>query len=166
MPTSEEIAGLGLAIEVPTNGQCRVLQTIIGGAAHSCGKISPGDILIAVLDRERSQEFLKTEGLDFNEVRGLIAGRRGTKVTLKLQRQDSTGDDGIYLCEDLVRSPIQPPANPHRPPVSLPVSPIDTKTLPVLLQNARVTTDIDLHISPNVFSRILHYFAFNSGEDI
>jgi hypothetical protein len=142
MSTSEEIAGLGLAIEVPNTGQCRVLQTIIGGAAHNCGKIFPGDNLIAVLDRERSPEFLKTEGLDFNEVRGLIAGRRGTKVTLKLQRQDSAGDDGIYLCEDLVRSPIQPPANSLRPPVSLiPMSPIDTNLPPVMFQNAQVATN-------------------------
>ena len=119
MATGDEIAGLGLAIEVSNLGQCRVLHTIVGGSAHSCGKISPGDILIAVLDRERSPEFLPTEGLDFNEVRGLIAGRRGTKVTLKLQHQDSFGNntDEIYLCEDLVRSPVQPPPLPPRPTV-------------------------------------------------
>jgi hypothetical protein len=147
MSTSEEIAGLGLAIEVPPNGLCRVLQTIIGGAAHSCGKIAPGDILIAVLDRERAPEFLKTEGLDFNEVRGLIAGRRGTKVTLKLKRQDSTDSDadGIYLCEDLVRSPISPPTNLNRPLVSLtPMSPapIDNVSPSVLYQHVQAPTNV------------------------
>ena len=113
---SDEIAGLGLAIEVSNQGQCRVLHTIVGGAAHSCGNISPGDILIAVLDRERSPEFLITAGLDFNEVKGLISGRRGTKVTLKLQRQDSfeSNSSEVYLCEDLIRSPIQPPPLPVR----------------------------------------------------
>jgi C-terminal processing protease CtpA/Prc len=113
---SDEIAGLGLAIEVSNQGQCRVLHTIVGGSAHGCGKISPGDFLLAVLDRERSAEYLLTSGLDFNEVKSLIAGRRGTKVTLKMQHQDSFEENSgeIYLCEDLIRSPIQAPQLPVR----------------------------------------------------
>jgi hypothetical protein len=103
-PESEAPAtqvGLGLAIEIAEEG-CTVLNTVVGGGAHSCGKISTGDLLIAVLDRARSTDFISTANLDFNQVRSMILGAPGSKVTLKMQKTQSKGG-AVYLCEDLVR---------------------------------------------------------------
>jgi hypothetical protein len=93
--------GLGLAIEIADEG-CTVLNTVVGGGAHSCGKISTGDLLIAVLDRARSSDFVSTAGMDFNQVRNMILGAPGSRVTLKLQQSRQKGGT-VYICEDLVR---------------------------------------------------------------
>jgi hypothetical protein len=127
--------GLGLAIEIAEEG-CTVLNTVVGGGAHSCGKISTGDLLIAVLDRSRSTDFVPTNGLDFNQVRNMILGAPGSKVTLKMQSRSKGG--AVYLCEDLIRgtqvdalnSPqpkappaVASPANPAPAPVRAPLPP-------------------------------------------
>ena len=61
-------AGLGLAIEIADEGGCIVLDTVAGGAAQGCGKIFPGDLLLAVRDTARNADFVGTAGLDFPQV--------------------------------------------------------------------------------------------------
>ena len=106
----DKVAGLGLAIEAGS-GECRVLHTIVGGSAHGCGKVDPGDFLLAVLDTERSPDWVETKNLSFDAVKNLIAGPRGSKVSLKLQHGLGDQKDELYYCENLVRAPVQPPAS-------------------------------------------------------
>jgi C-terminal processing protease CtpA/Prc len=109
-PTTQ--VGLGIAIEIAEEG-CTVLNTVVGGGAHSCGKIRSGDLLIAVLDRARSTDFVSTANMDYYEVRSMIIGAPGSMVTLKMQKSRSRGG-ALYLCEDLVRGThfVASPPNP------------------------------------------------------
>ena len=119
--------GLGLGIEITEEG-CTVISTVTGGGAHSCGKISTGDLLIAVLDRARSTNFVSTAGMDLNQVRGMILGAPDSKVSLKMQKSRTNGGD-VYLCEDLVRGTkidmqySPPPKSASAPsPISSPIA--------------------------------------------
>ena len=128
LPAAQQ-AGLGLAIEI-VDEHCTVLDTVAGGAAHGCGKIMPGDLLLAVRDPTRASDFVPTAGLDFPQVRGMILGPPGSQVTLKMQQSRARGG-AVYLCEDLVRgapgqapapSPPQPKPSPTATSHPVPVS--------------------------------------------
>jgi C-terminal processing protease CtpA/Prc len=108
--------GLGLAIEIAEEG-CTVLNTVVGGGAHSCRKISTGDLLIAVLDRSRSTDFVPTIGLDLNQVRNMIIGAPGSKVTLKMQQSRSKPQPKA------APPAVASPANPAPAPVRAPLPP-------------------------------------------
>jgi C-terminal processing protease CtpA/Prc len=98
--------GVGITIKILDNGQCTVINTIPGGSAHEAGKITPGDLLLGVFDKERSPDFVSTSGLDFNEIKSLIVGPHGSRISLKLQHTQGNVRTGEYICENLVREPI------------------------------------------------------------
>ena len=103
--------GVGITIKIMENGQCIVLNTIPGGSAHECGKITPGDHLLGVLDHERCDDFMPTSGLEFNEIKDLIVGPRGSKISLRMRRSQGSVETGIYICDDLVRESLLPAQN-------------------------------------------------------
>jgi C-terminal processing protease CtpA/Prc len=102
-----ELVGVGLTIKITDDGECTVLNTIPGGSAHECGRIAPGDILIGVLDRDKSPDFVMTRGLEFNDIKNLIIGTKGSKISLRLEHCEGKTKTGtFYECEDLTREPI------------------------------------------------------------
>lgn len=105
---SSDSVGVGITIKIMENGQCIVLNTIPGGSAHECGKITPGDHLLGVLDHEKGNDFTPTSGLEFNEIKNLIIGPRGTRISLKMRRSQGNVETGVYICDDLVRESVVP----------------------------------------------------------
>lgn len=102
--------GVGITIKILDNGQCTVINTIPGGSAHESGKITAGDLLLGVFDKERGPDFVSTSGLEFNDIKSLIIGPQGSKISLKLQHKQGSVNAGVYICEGLVREPIVAPA--------------------------------------------------------
>ena len=100
------MAQVGIGITIKTEegtGKCTVLNTVVGGAAFATGKIAPGDKLLGVWDKERDLEWIDVYGKDFHQVKGLILGPKGSKVSLMLQKSDLEGV--TYYCEDIERGP-------------------------------------------------------------
>ena len=98
------MAQVGIVKTEEGNGKCTVLNTVVGGAAFATGKIAPGDKLLGVWDKERDLEWIDVYGKDFHQVKGLILGPKGSKVSLMLQKSDLEGV--IYYCEDIERGPL------------------------------------------------------------
>ena len=123
MTSSPEFVGVGISIKIMENGKCTVINTIPGGSAHESGKITPGDLLLGVYDKERGEEFVSTNGLEFNEIKSLIVGPRGSKISLKLQHSQGSVQIGEYICEDLVREqlPLSAAERGSSPGISLEV---------------------------------------------
>ena len=109
-PDSEYV-GVGITIKTLGNGQCTVVNTIPGGSAHECGKIVGGDLLLGVYDKARAPDYISTSGLDFNVIKSLIIGPKGSRISLKLQHHSGSPKTGTYICEDLVREPL--PSMPY-----------------------------------------------------
>jgi C-terminal processing protease CtpA/Prc len=105
---SSDSVGVGITIKIMENGQCIVLNTIPGGSAHECRKITPGDHLLGVLDREKSNDIMPTSGLTFNEIKDLIVGPRRSKISLKMRRSQGSVETETYVCDDLVRESVLP----------------------------------------------------------
>ncbi len=91
---SQGIDGVGIVLEFHTEDLPVVQNLISGKAAHACGKISIGDRLVCVGSQS-------TENKSFNQIRDLIVGPVGSKVTLRFR-----GASGEYECHDLLRGSI------------------------------------------------------------
>ena len=105
---SSDLVGVGITIKIMENGQCIVLNTIPGGSAHECGNITPGDHLLGVCDHQRGEDFTPTSGLEFNDIKNLIVGPRGSKISLKMRRSQGSVETGVYICDGLVRESLVP----------------------------------------------------------
>jgi C-terminal processing protease CtpA/Prc len=94
---SGDTDGVGIVLEFGTGTEhFPVVQNLIPGkAAYACGKITIGDLLVRIGSHP-------TEYASFNQVRDLIVGPIGSRVTLSFR-----GASGEYQCENLVRGPVE-----------------------------------------------------------
>ena len=83
-PTVGSVAGLGLVLAAPPQGMKNpVIQELVeGGAAKACGKMSAGDLLLAV-------DGAATQGAGLEDVEVMLCGKVGSKMTIRAQTPGS-----------------------------------------------------------------------------
>ena len=87
--------GVGIVLEFNSDDLPIVQNLLPGKAAHACGKISIGDRLTRVGSQS-------TENKSFNQIRDLIVGPIGSRVSLSFR-----GVCEEYVCENLLRGPLE-----------------------------------------------------------
>ena len=63
-----QAAGLGLVLKVDNNSNDWLVDKIVEGSAASSCDVRPGDIVLAVRDLIRSDEFVSISGLSLDQV--------------------------------------------------------------------------------------------------
>lgn len=94
MQSAHGTDGVGIVLEFQVEDLPIVQNLIPGKAAYSCGKIAIGDKLVRVGSQ-------LTEHKGFSQIRDLIVGPIGSRVTLCFR-----GASGEYECEDLIRGSL------------------------------------------------------------
>lgn len=74
------LSGIGVALST-TDAGARIGKIVPGSAAHKCGKLNEGDMIVAVRNGEKAVEL---KGKRLGDVVSLIRGPVGTTVTLEI----------------------------------------------------------------------------------
>jgi hypothetical protein len=96
-----QIAGVGLFFVQRINGTCIVDEIIPGSSVAADGRIRVGDMLLSV-------DGLPVSGKDLAEIRNMIVGPIGTKVSLELQRDKGIRGMPQQIAVTLARAVPQP----------------------------------------------------------
>ncbi|WP_410210893.1 carboxy terminal-processing peptidase [Aquirhabdus sp.] len=100
--TTLQLEGIGVSIR-PERGNddyTRVETLVDGGPASKSGLVKPGDRIVGVA--QDGQPMVDVVGWPSSEIVGLIRGKRGTKVLLKLQAKDAAART-ITLTRDVIQ---------------------------------------------------------------
>ncbi len=100
--TTLQLEGIGVSIR-PERGNddyTRVETLVEGGPASKSGLVKPGDRIVGVA--QDGQPMVDVVGWPSSEIVGLIRGKRGTKVLLKLQAKDAAART-ITLTRDIIQ---------------------------------------------------------------
>lgn len=100
--TTLQLEGIGVSIR-PERGNddyTRVETLVDGGPASKSGLVKSGDRIVGV--GQDGQPMVDVVGWPASEIVGLIRGKRGTKVILKLQAKDSTARV-VTLTRDVIQ---------------------------------------------------------------
>jgi len=92
--TSGEFGGLGLEVNMD-GGFVRVIAPMDGTPAEAAG-VQAGDLIIRLDDKS-------VKGLSLREAVELMRGERGTKITLTIVREGTTGPMDIEVTRDLIQ---------------------------------------------------------------
>jgi carboxyl-terminal processing protease len=100
--TTLQLEGIGVSIR-PERGNddyTRVETLVDGGPASKSGLVKPGDRIVGVA--QDGLPMVDVVGWPSSEIVGLIRGKRGTKVVLKLQAKDAAART-ITLTRDVIQ---------------------------------------------------------------
>ena len=86
--------GLGTRLE-QAGGDTVISGLVAGGAADRDGRLQPGDVIVEVTDR--AGQWTAAAGKPLQDVRGLIVGDAGNKVSLRIRRTQEKGLREITL---------------------------------------------------------------------
>lgn len=91
--SSLQLEGIGVSIRPDRKNPnyTRIVTLVDGGPAAKTGQIKPNDLIVGIA--EDGKNMVDVVGWSTREIVGLIRGKRGTSVTLKL-RQPNTPDAG------------------------------------------------------------------------
>ena len=101
--TTLQLEGIGVSIR-PERGNedyTRIETIVEGGPASKTGQVKSGDRIIGIA--QDNEAMVDVIGWSSNEIVGLIRGKRGTKVTLKLLGAGTSQARNVTLVRDVIQ---------------------------------------------------------------
>ncbi len=100
-----QLEGIGVSIRPDRKNPdyTRIISLVDGGPAEKSGQIKPDDLIIGVAkDGEHMQDVV---GWSTREIAGVIRGKRGTKVTVKVKRPNSSDSSArvVHIIRDVIK---------------------------------------------------------------
>lgn len=100
---SRSLTGIGVRLRRDDDGYIKIVEVILGSAAHREGSIRAGDVVLSVAQGPgKGKDRVDTVGMKLEDFRNLVLGEKGTIVQLEVKKL--SGDiQNIVIERDIIQ---------------------------------------------------------------